>query len=41
MLYEASPAASFRIATRDNYPIVLRHMGKSTYGIWLDAKGVE
>ena len=41
MLYEASPAASFRIATRDSHPYVLRHMGKSTYGIWIDAKGVD
>lgn len=40
MLYEASPAASFRIATQDRHPVVLRHMGKSTYGIWIDAEGV-
>lgn len=41
MLYEASPAASFRIATRDSHPYVLSHMGNSTYGIWIDAKGVD
>jgi len=41
MLYEASPAASFRIATQDRHPVVLSAMGKSTYGIWMDAKGAN
>lgn len=36
MLYEASPATSWRIATRESHPTVLRHLGKNTYGIWLD-----
>lgn len=39
MLHEAIPNASFRIATRDGHQTVLRHMGRSTYGIWMDAKG--
>lgn len=39
MLHEAAPITSFRIATRDSHPTVLRHMGKSTYGIWMDSKG--
>lgn len=38
-LHESAPNVSFRIATRDSYPTVLRHMGKSTYGIWMDSKG--
>lgn len=41
MLYEASPATSFRIATQDRHPVVLSAMGKSTYGIWMDAKGAH
>lgn len=41
MLYEASPAASFRIATQERYPVLLSAMGKSTYGIWMDAKGAH
>lgn len=39
MLYEAAPNCSFRIATHDRHQTVLRHMGKSTYGIWIDSKG--
>ena len=39
MLFEAAPSASFRIATQERHPTVLRHMGKSTYGIWIDSKG--
>jgi hypothetical protein len=38
MLFEAAPNASFRIATQERHPTVLRHMGKSTYGIWIDNK---
>lgn len=41
MLYEASPAASFRIASQDRHPVVLSAMSKSTYGIWIDAKGAN
>ena len=36
MLHEASPGTSWRIATRDAQPLVLRHMGKNTYGLWVD-----
>lgn len=39
MLYEASPAVRFRIATQDRHPVVLSAMSKSTYGIWIDAEG--
>lgn len=39
MLHEANPNASFRIATHDRHRTVLRHMGNSTYGIWMDSKG--
>ena len=38
LLHEASPATSYRITTRERYPVVLRALGKNTYGIWLDAK---
>lgn len=38
LLHEASPATSYRITTRDRYPVVLLHLGKNTYGIWMDAK---
>lgn len=38
LLHEASPATSYRITTRDRYPVVLCHLGKNTYGIWMDAK---
>ncbi len=38
MLHEASGGRSaFRIATIDPHPMVLRHMGQNTYGIWMDA----
>ena len=36
MLHEASPTASWRIATREPLPQVLRYMGMNTYGIWMD-----
>lgn len=38
LLHEASPATSYRITTRERYPVVLRDLGKNTYGIWMDAK---
>lgn len=35
-LYEAAPGTSWRIATRDRIPVVLRHLGRNTYGLWVD-----
>lgn len=40
MLYEAAPNTSFRIATHDRSQTVLSHMGRSTYGIWIDKKAL-
>lgn len=37
LLHEVSPTTSYRITTQDKVPVVLRHLGKSTYGIWMDA----
>lgn len=38
MLHEAcSGRSAFRIATCDRHPLVLSHMGGSTYGLWIDA----
>lgn len=33
-LHLASPATSWRISTRESYPIVLCHLGKDTGGAW-------
>lgn len=41
MLHEAAPITSFRIASQDRHPVVLSAMSKSTYGIWMDAKGAN
>lgn len=38
LLHEASPSTSYRITTRDRYPVVLCHLGKNTYGIWMKAQ---
>ncbi len=35
-LYEAAPGTSWRITTRDRVPVVLRHLGRNTYGLWVD-----
>ena len=35
-LHEADPASSWRITTRDSYPVVLRQLGRNTYGLWMD-----
>lgn len=40
MLYEASGSVSFRIATCDSHPLLLRHLGANTYGLWVGAHGV-
>ncbi len=39
MLFEASGRVSFRLATCERHPLVLRHLSASTYGLWMDAKG--
>jgi len=36
LLYEADPHSNWRIATAERWPTVLRCMGRSTYGIWMD-----
>ena len=36
MLNEAAPDTAWRITTRGALPEVLRHLGKNTYGIWMD-----
>lgn len=38
MLHEASPGTAWRIATHEPLPEVLRHLSKSTCGIWTDKK---
>lgn len=35
LLHEAT-GSNWRIATRDRLPVVLRHLGRNTYGMWLD-----
>ena len=35
-IYEAAPGTSWRITTRDRLPVVLRHLGRNTYGLWVD-----
>lgn len=37
-LHEADPESSWRIATQCRPTVVLSHLGKSTYGIWMDAR---
>ncbi|MBV5296304.1 MAG: hypothetical protein JZU58_28525 [Curvibacter lanceolatus] len=41
LLHEASPSTSYRITTRDRYPVVLCHLGKNTYGIWMKAQEAQ
>lgn len=42
MLHEAcSGRSAFRVATCDRPPLVLSHMGSSTYGLWIDAQGAS
>jgi hypothetical protein len=36
MLHQAAPFVSFRIATTDSVPLVLRHISRQTGGIWTD-----
>lgn len=36
LLFEAAPGTSWRIATRERLPLVLRHFGQNTYGLWID-----
>ncbi|MBB2777047.1 UNVERIFIED_ORG: hypothetical protein HNP28_002370 [Comamonas terrigena] len=36
VLHEADPSTYWRIATTERSPDVLRHMGKSTHGIWMN-----
>lgn len=38
MLHEAAPGTSWQIATIDRPPVVLRYLGKSSYGIWMFRK---
>lgn len=38
VLHEASPATSWRIATKGSLPVVLRHLGQNTYGLWVGRK---
>lgn len=38
MLHEAAPSTSWQIATMGRPPMVLRYLGKSSYGIWMDRK---
>ena len=35
-LHEAAPKTRWRIATCDRVPMVLRHLGDNTHGIWID-----
>ena len=35
LLHEATGGA-WRIATRERLPVVLCHLGRNTYGIWID-----
>lgn len=37
MLFEASGKVSFRVATCDRHPAVLRQLSASTYGLWMSA----
>ena len=37
-LYEADQRTSWRIATEERHPVVLRAMSASTYGIWMTAE---
>ena len=39
MLYEAAPVTSWRITTTASLPMVLRHLGKNTYGVWVNWGG--
>ncbi len=35
MLHAVAPVTSWRIATCDKVPVVLRHLARSTYGMWI------
>ena len=35
----SSSSQNWRIASCDRHPVVLAHMGPSTYGIWMENKG--
>jgi hypothetical protein len=32
------PEAQLRITTTASYPVPLRHLGRNTYGLWIDTK---
>ena len=36
VMHEADQSTYWRIATNERSPDVLRHMGKSTYGLWVN-----
>lgn len=38
VLHQVDQKPSWRITTTGSYPVPLRHLGRSTYGIWIDAK---
>ena len=35
MLHAVAPVTSWRIATCDKVPVVLRHLARRTYGMWI------
>lgn len=35
MLHQADPGPGWRIATRERLPVVLMHLSRSTYGLWI------
>jgi hypothetical protein len=37
-LFEVDGGVSWRIVTTDRVPLVLRHLGRNTYGLWIDRR---
>jgi len=37
-LHQVDQKPSWRITTTASYPVPLRHLGRNTYGLWIDTK---
>ena len=38
LLYQVDRQPNWRITTAASYPVPLRHLGRNTYGLWIDTK---
>ena len=38
LLHQVDQQPNWRITTAASYPVPLRHLGRNTYGLWIDTK---